>query len=142
MNPSGPHRGFGLAEIMISMAIFSTGFLYVLGTITGANHAIKQSADSLIAQDLAEQVMEDYKGRPYAALPGAASGQWLGRFENNGIPVTLTYLYQVDISEYTLAAPFTDRKMKRINVQVNWDTRYLGRDRKVRQVVLQTAVGQ
>lgn len=141
-------RGFGLTEILIAIALFSTAFLYLLGTLTASNHAIRQSGDILVAQDVAERVLEDYKGRTYAATNStAANATWDVSYNNNGNNVLLGFQYSVDVQEAPLAAPFAARKMKTITVNVEWRNRYMerlaaGTPQRVRRVVLQTSVGQ
>lgn len=144
--PMRKPKGFGLAEILVSIGLFSTAFLYMLGTLTSANHAIKQSGDNLLAQDLAERVMEDYKGRTYeATVSSASNGTWNATYSNNGVPVTLAFQYQVDVSEVNLAPPFNTKSLKNIQVTVAWRTRYMEKTtssvNRVRSVVLQTSVG-
>jgi hypothetical protein len=118
----------------------------MLGTLTSANHAIKQSGDNLLAQDLAERVMEEYKGRTYeTTVSSAANGTWDATYSNNGVPVTLAFQYQVDVSEATLAAPFNNKTLKNVQVTVHWRTRYMEKTtsstNRLRSVVLQTSVG-
>lgn len=137
-------RGFGLAEILVSIGLFSTAFLYMLGTLTSANHAIKQSSDSLVAQDLAERVMESTKGKTYAAtVSSPGNGTWDATYTNNGVPVTLAFEYQVDVAEVNLPAPFASRKLKNVTVTVGWKAGYVpGQQQKNRTVVMQTSVGE
>lgn len=132
------NRGFGLTEILIAIALFSTAFLYLLGTLTSSNHAIKHSADRMVAQDLAERIMEDNKSKPYASLSDY-TGQASVQYTQNGTVVQLDFTYNVDTS--VVAVSGTSREMKNLAVTVSWINRYLAaQQRTTRSLTLETAV--
>jgi len=143
-SPSAPGarkcRAFGLPELLIAIALFSTAFLYLLGTLTAANHALKQSSDRLNAQDFAERLMEEQKSKPYAAIVdynGVASAT----YTQNGNSVVLDFVYSVDAT--TVVASGTTRPMKNVFVSVTWTNRYVaGQERQARVVQFETAVAE
>lgn len=131
-------RGFGLTEILIAIALFSTAFLYLLGTLTSSNHAIKQSSDRVCAQDLAERLLEDQKARPYANLADY-QGQASATYTQHGKSVVLDFTYSVDVTDVVVSG--TTRSMKNLAVSVSWTNRYTpSQQQKRRTVVLETAV--
>lgn len=158
-------RGFGLTEILIAVALFSTAILYLLGTLTASNHAIKQASDSVLAQDIAERVLENERGKPYASLANVAATSMSVQYyrPDDALPVTLTMTYQVDVTTQNVLSPATanppntdtGRDMKRLRVTISWAARYGANDkvvsgpgsaedstRKSRVIVMETVVGQ
>lgn len=131
-------RGFGLTEILIAVALFSTAFLYLLATLTSSNHAIKQSSDRVCAQDLAERVLENQKASAYAALVDF-QGQANATYTQHGRAVEVNFTYSVDTTVVTV--PGTSREMKNVAVEVKWSNRYAPTQQaRERKVVLETAV--
>jgi len=133
-------KGFGLTEILIAVALFSTAFLYLLSTLTLSHHAIKHSSDRIYAQDLAEKVLEQVRGMPYASI-GNLQGNSTASYNQNGQTAVLQFTYQVDTQEVTVSG--TSRKLKNIVVNVQWVNRYLPTQQaQTRNIRLETAVGE
>ncbi|MBT9586118.1 hypothetical protein IV102_22445 [bacterium] len=133
-------RGFGLAEILIAIALFSTAFLYLLSTLTLSNHAIKHSSDRVYAQDMAERVLELQRGKAYSALVDY-QGLSQASYKQNGQTVILDFTYQVDVTEVDVAG--TSRRVKNIAVRVDWINRYMPTEKaRTRSVTMETAVGE
>lgn len=134
------HQGFSLIEILVAIALFSTAFLYLLGTLTAANHSVKASADRMCAQDFAERLMEQQKALPPASLNSFQGNSWAS-FRQNGTEVVLDFTYNVQVNVETV--PTTTQTLTRIVVAVDWLNRYQpGQDRELRTVRLETAVGE
>lgn len=132
-------QGFGLAEILIAIALFSTAFLYLMSSLTLSNHSLKHSADRIYAHDLAQRVLEDQKSLPYANLVDF-QGVSSVRYNQNGQDTLLQYSYFVDVTEVPVAS--TGRTMKNLAVRVEWFNRYMPSEQsRTRSVLLETAVG-
>jgi len=135
---SGRQRGFGLTEILIAMALFSSAFLYLLSAMTLSNHAIKHASDRVYAADLAERLMEQQRSKTYATI-SSYQGQASVSYQQNGASVVLDFTYSVDANVVTV--PTTSRSLKNVVVQVNWVNRYMPTQRaQNRSVVMETAV--
>ena len=140
MRTSSQRNGFGLTEVLIAVALFSTAFLYLLSTLTLSHHAIKHSSDRIYAQDLAEKVLEQVRGLPYANI-GSIQGNSTASYNQNGQTTVLQFTYQVDTQEVTVTG--TSRKLKNIVVRVNWVNRYMPTQQaQTRTITLETAVGE
>jgi len=135
---SGRQRGFGLTEILIAVALFSSAFLYLLSTMTLSNHAIKHASDRVYAADLAERLMERQRAKDYATI-ASYQGQASVSYQQKGANVVLDFTYSVDSTVATV--PGTSRSLKNLVVQVNWVNRYMPtQPSQSRSVVMETAV--
>lgn len=133
-------KGFGLSEILVAVAIFSTASLYLLSTVTLSHHAIKHSSDRIYAQDLAERVLEKQRSLPYNSV-GNLQGTSNASYSQNGTTINLDFTYQVDSNEVTVSG--TSRKMKNVAVTVSWVNRYMPTEKsRTRSLILETSVGE
>ncbi len=110
--------GFGLAELLVAIALFITGFVILLGVLTSSTHAVKHGQDRIYALQMAQQIVELWRSKKYAAVTvGTQSDSCEYRYRTSGQEVTLTYAYDVDVTvPNTTASP----PLKHVRVTVEY----------------------
>ena len=131
VNKRGRYRGFGLSEILVAIALFVTAITSLLAILTSSAHAVKQSQESVAAQNLAERLLEESRARPFDNI-ASYTGSHNAAASAQGNLAVISYTYGVTV---TPLPNTTNPTMKNIAVRVDW----VG-DNIPRNVLLETAV--
>jgi Tfp pilus assembly protein PilV len=123
-------RGFGLAEVLVAIALFVFAFFSLLSVFTSSAHATKQAEERSCAVDLAERVLEDQRGLGFTGA-SSVNGTSNVTMQNNGSTAILTLVYAVTVTPVPAVSP----TLKDILVNVSWTS-----DGLSHQTVLETAV--
>ncbi len=96
-----PEAGVGLAEVLISLVIFSTAILGIIGTAARVGAIVNSSHGRLTAGAVARQQIEQLLSEPYDSLKSGSSEQadvdlaWTVTPTNRAKQIVLVYQFDV-----------------------------------------------
>ncbi len=123
----GDH-GFSLVEILITLFVLSVGLLAVCGLTSGVMRSNAFSNKLTTATTLAQEKMEELRGRGYAAFP---SGAAVVSEDYSSMALHPSFKRIVDTQD----AGTPQNRLKKIAVAVYWDG-------DAHRVVLETLLGE
>lgn len=128
--------GFGLPDLLISIALFSIAIVSLLSVFTLSAHAVQHSQENVAAQNLAERLLEEQRGLPFANV-ASKTGTHKALTTNRGSDVFIEFTYNVQV---TSLPNTTNPNLKDVAVRVDWFGDSVGSDPVARSVTLETAV--
>lgn len=123
-----------LLEVVLGLGVFAVAFLLSVGVFPGAQKALAQSKNYLVATDLARQILEERRALGYSGVVVGLTGPIPSPISAtvHGVQAATDFEYEVLVTE-----PFPAQQIRDVLVTVRWREAAI-----VREVRLESYVAQ